>query len=301
MKNPILSVLSGLYGLGTGLRNKAYDLEWKRSFQFDFPIIGVGNLSAGGTGKTPCVAWLAKYLLPTYKVASLSRGYGRKTAGYYMGTSLSKVEDIGDEAKLLKRKFPDLEIAVSELRVPAIPAILEDEEGIQVILLDDCFQHRALIPGLQILLTPYEKLYTEDDLLPLGRLREYASGAARADIIIVTKCPDKLNHGQREEVLKKLNPNSNQKVFFAGLKYGIPYPLTRLNSPTSTPPSSSALLVTGIAWADPLVRYTKSKWAKVEHIEYPDHYKYGPLDFDKMITQLDAIDGPAFVLTTEKD
>jgi tetraacyldisaccharide 4'-kinase len=241
----LLLPLSALYALATGLRNRLYDLGWLRSFGFDFPVIAVGNLQVGGTGKTPLVAWLARALGERYGVGILSRGYGRATRGYLLAGERARPEDIGDEPALLKRLCPQAELAVGEARVPAIPALLLDAPGIGVLLCDDAMQHRALKPGLTLLLTGYGALYTRDRLLPAGRLREPKSGAARAQAIVVTGCPPELGEAEREALSRELQARPDQPVFFAGLAYGRRRPLGEPGPGTGGRPASG-----GAAGAD---------------------------------------------------
>jgi tetraacyldisaccharide 4'-kinase len=185
----ILSPLSLLYGLIIRFRNFLYDKKYLKTVRFDFPIIAIGNLSVGGTGKTPHTEYLLKLLGNNYKTTVLSRGYMRKSKGYHIATENDDAIMLGDEPLLLKKKYPFAQVCVAEDRLYAIPQIISDLPETQVIFMDDAFQHRAVTPSLSILLTTYSNPYYNDMLLPAGRLREYASGASRADFIVVTKCP----------------------------------------------------------------------------------------------------------------
>jgi tetraacyldisaccharide 4'-kinase len=337
----LLLPFSALYGLATGLRNRLYDLGWMRSFAFDAPVIAVGNLQVGGTGKTPLVAWLACALGERYPVGILSRGYGRSTRGYLLAGSGAQPEDIGDEPALLQRLCPDAEVAVGEARVPAIPALLLDAPATRVVLCDDAMQHRALRPGLTLLLTGYGALYTRDRLLPAGRLREARSGARRAQAIVVTGCPRELDAAQREALSRELRAREDQPVFFAGLAYGR---LRRLGEPWElaaqalraaeafpeagvgpqalaadtgwgdTPAGlpSAVLLLTGIARPLRMVRAVEAALAPgpqgapghCDHMAFPDHHRFGEADLKRLRARYERLRArwpDAIILTTEKD
>jgi len=305
---------SALYGAGTTLRNLLYDAGWLRSFGFDFPVIVVGNLQAGGTGKTPCVEYLVRKLSERYAVAVLSRGYGRNTRGYLLAGPEATAADIGDEPLLLKRLHPLLELAVSEQRVPAIPALLTDAPQVQVVICDDAYQHRALRGGFNLLLTGYDLLYIDDVMLPAGRLRESISGAQRAHAILVTGCPAALSAPARQELTDRLRTRDDQPVFFASLAYGTPY---RLGQPTAAlqgEAPSRIVLLTGIARSVRLKRALESGEVgagtgalgpnvALTHLDYPDHHRWQPRDLERLrrVFAQQAAVGSCMILTTEKD
>ncbi len=306
---------SALYGAGAMLRNRLYDASWLRSFAFDFPIIVVGNLQIGGTGKTPCVEYLIRLLSERYQVAVLSRGYGRSSRGYLLAGPEARVEDIGDEPMLLRQLHPSTEIAVAELRVPAIPALLSDCPGTDVILCDDALQHRPLKGTLNVLMTSYDAPYDEDALLPGGRLREPKSGARRAQVIVLSGCPMNLAVEEQERWANRLRVHESQAVFFAGLVYGQPYRLGEpeaLLEPVSAEPFR-CLLLTGIARAERLVRDVEEgvlsgapalgPMVLAGHLAFRDHHRWTLAD-TKLISstyQKYSEQGPCVILTTEKD
>jgi tetraacyldisaccharide 4'-kinase len=313
----LLLPFSLLYGAGAALRNRFYDLGWLRSFGFDLPVIVVGNLQAGGTGKTPCVEYLLRLLSPDYKLAVLSRGYGRNTRGYLLAGPQATAQDIGDEPLLLKRLHPWLEVAVSELRVPAIPALLTDAPELQVVLCDDAFQHRPLRGGFNLLLTGYDLLYIDDVMLPAGRLREPVSGARRAQALLVTGCPPDLPQERLGELTQRLQAYPEQPVFFAGSAYGQPYrfgqPDLFWQEPSGEGPLR-VLLLTGIARSLRVRQALESGAVAsgtgtlrpkllLRHLDYPDHHRWQPRDLERLrrVYAREAASGPCLILTTEKD
>lgn len=217
-RNPIAFILlypfSFIYGLLISLRNLFYEAKLLRSTSFSLPVINVGNLSMGGTGKTPHIEYLIKMLSPYINVATLSRGYKRKSKGFRMVEVGDNAMTAGDEPLQFKRKFRHIPVAVSESRNIGIPNILKQHPETHSILLDDAFQHRSVVPGLNILLTQYSEPFFEDYLLPLGTLREPRQSYERADLIIVTKCPEELSETEKEDFIARLNPKRNSKFFF---------------------------------------------------------------------------------------
>ncbi|MEZ5015242.1 MAG: tetraacyldisaccharide 4'-kinase [Chitinophagales bacterium] len=236
-----------LYAGITSLRNYFYDKGWLKTFAFDFPVILVGNLSTGGTGKTPHVEYIIRLLQSKYRVSVLSRGYKRALKGYAMATELSLVEDIGDEPKQIKQKFPDVEVAVSEDRVRGVYYILQDAPDTGVIVLDDGMQHRRITASLNILLTTYAKPYYKDHILPVGNLRETRKGADRARVIVVTKCPPQISDAEKTQIIRSIAPAAHQQVFFSCERYGDLYPLFAEQEITEMQKASAATLVSGIA------------------------------------------------------
>src|ERR1035437_8990725 len=221
----VLFPLSVLYGGIIWLRNKLFDKKVFHSVPFNFPIICVGNLAVGGTGKTPMVEYLIELLKDDFKVATLSRGYKRKTSGFAIANEKTTAIDIGDEPMQFHKKFPELTVVVSEERLVAIPQLLYDRPETQVLILDDAFQHRQVKAGLNILLTEYHNLYTRDFILPAGDLRDVQSSSKRAHIIIVTKCKSYLTEEEKQKIIKELKPLDYQKIFFTKIEYASPYHL----------------------------------------------------------------------------
>ena len=298
----ILLPLSALYGLGAAFRNLAYDRGWRRSFSFELPVISIGNLAVGGTGKTPHIEYLTELLQSQYPIAILSRGYKRKTFGFVMGNSASTAADVGDEPAQYIRKFPKAAVAVGEDRVFAIPLLLAEAPSTQVLLLDDAFQHRPVQPGLNILLTEYHQLYIYDWPMPAGRLREFRSGYQRADIIVVTKCPSDLSLEKQNLIRKQLNPLPHQQVFFSSVTYGHLKPVNDTLPPTSMDTDTDVLLVTGIAQPKPLYEHLVSKTKSVTHLPFPDHHHFTEADLTKVQKTFNTLsNSKKIIITTEKD
>ncbi|WP_142785431.1 tetraacyldisaccharide 4'-kinase [Changchengzhania lutea] len=282
-----------VYYLVTWLRNRLYDLGIKKSKSYNFPVICVGNLSVGGTGKTPMIEYLIALLKNDYNVATLSRGYKRKTTGFQLGNHESSAESLGDEPYQFYSKFGSaISVAVDADRTHGINELRHLENVPEIILLDDAFQHRKVKTGLNVLLTTFENLYVNDFVLPTGNLREPQSGAKRADIIIVTKCPHVVSENKKAEIIKLINPLPYQSVFFSSIKYG-----NQIISESSIKPLEQIndfTLVTGIANAEPLVNYLKTKKLHFEHLNYKDHHEFSDQD-------IKILEEKALILTTEKD
>jgi tetraacyldisaccharide 4'-kinase len=211
----LLSPLSLLYGAGISFRNWAYRRGILRGIEFSVPVISVGNLSVGGAGKTPHIEYLIRLLDPYLNIATLSRGYRRKTRGFLVVQPDNGVEEVGDEPLQYARKFPDVMVTVAEERAFAIPEIVGRRPDIELVLLDDAFQHRAVKPGLNMLLTPYDTPFTRDYLLPSGRLREWRSGYERADVIVVSKCPAQIDREAADALAAEIAPLQHQRLFFS--------------------------------------------------------------------------------------
>jgi tetraacyldisaccharide 4'-kinase len=283
------------------VRNFFYDKKWLRSASFGLPLICVGNLSVGGTGKSPVVEYLVANLRNRYKVATLSRGYKRKTKGYALANENTTALDIGDEPMLFHLKFPDVPVAVGEERLVAIPQLLHDRPGTQVIILDDAFQHRAIRPGLNILLTDHNNLYTRDFYLPTGDLRDLKSSARRAQMIIVTKCESDMTSEEAENIKKELKPIAGQEIFFTTIQYGQPYHITRSIS-IDIDDSKEVLLVTGIANPQPLKNLVEEKSNSYSMMAYPDHHIFRIDDLDDITKRFESLQASdKIILTTEKD
>jgi tetraacyldisaccharide 4'-kinase len=253
-----LMPFSRLYGAGVWVHNKMFDLQIKKSVEFELPVISVGNLSTGGTGKTPHVEYLVNLLSSAYPVGVMSRGYRRRTSGYFLVEESSTAHQAGDEPLQVKRKFPRTTVAVCEERALGIPIMLLDDPQLEVIVLDDAFQHRRVKPALSILLTEYSQPFSKDFLLPAGNLREPKQNASRADMIVVTKCPDKISSQEKTQLINELKQKDNQEVFFSSLRYAEPYSLFEQEKKIDLAKIDSALLVTGIASPRSLLHYVQS-------------------------------------------
>jgi tetraacyldisaccharide 4'-kinase len=292
-----------LYGLLAGFRNMLYNRGLLKSKSFGFPVISVGNLSVGGTGKTPHVEYLIRLLKDEFGIATLSRGYKRTTKGYIEAGLTSATDEIGDEAVQKKQKFHDVVVAVDERRIRGISKLIADHPQAEVVILDDAFQHRAVKPGLQILLTDFHKLYPEDFPLPMGTLREFKSGAKRADIIVVTKCSTTLNPITVRRITGLLKPREHQKLYFSFIKYGNLCPVTGFKNPDIQLKGISTILVfAGIANMYPLVDHLRKMANQVETLHFKDHHKYKTSDLSKIRDTFENIfTKNKIIITTEKD
>lgn len=297
----LLYPFSLLYGLVMWIRNRFYDKGLLTAVEFDIPIISAGNLSVGGTGKTPHVEYLIRLLKDHMKVATLSRGYNRRTSGYILADEHSTAADIGDEPMQFHSKYPDIKVCVGEERMLAVPQLLSDEPDTQVILLDDAFQHRSIKPGLNIMITDYSRLFTRDHVVPFGRLREGRIGYHRADCIIVSKCPPAMTVSEKQALEKEINPLPHQRLFFTTLQYGA---LTDMvtHQPVDVPTSATVLLACGIARPEPLLEELRRRYNQVFLLSFPDHYYYTEKDIAKIKKECDDLPGSnKIVITTEKD
>lgn len=305
----LLFPFSVLYGMIMRLRNFFYDKGIFVSRKFKIPVICVGNLSVGGTGKSPHIEYLIKLLSANYKLATLSRGYGRKSKGFVLVDKNSNYTNTGDEPLQFKKKFENITVAVDENRVRGIDKIISFEKNIDVILLDDAFQHRKVQPGLSVLLTDYSSPFYNDWILPAGKLREPSSGAKRADIIIVTKIPEKFLDGEKEQIISRINPSPNQQVYFSKVEHDDFIPITSkaINSKKVIKEyffdaEYTILLFTGIANSTPLVNYLSSKSKELIHVEFPDHHSFSGSDINKVLQNFAVIQNSnKIILTTEKD
>ncbi len=298
----LLFPFSLLYGLAVILRNLGYDKGILKSVRFDLPVISVGNLTAGGSGKTPMTEYLVRLLKNNYKIATLSRGYGRDTSGFRLVVPDASSAETGDEPLQFKRKFRDITVAVCEDRAEGISRLKKEHD---LIILDDAFQHRAVKPGLSILLYDYNKLFKLQCLLPAGDLREPLSGRYRADIIVVSKTPLLLGEETMEKIVKRIDPAERQRVFFSFLTYG---DLISLNDGVpdrylrSIQGNTRIILLTGIADAGPLLSELYKYTPLIEHQEYSDHHNFSKKNISKLVqsfNDLAAFD--KLIITTEKD
>jgi tetraacyldisaccharide 4'-kinase len=296
----LLLPFSLLYGAVVWVRNRLYDTGKFLSMRFDIPVIVVGNLSAGGTGKTPHVEYLVELLRSRFKVATMSRGYRRRTRGFMLADEQSDALQIGDEPMQYHMKFPDIAVSVAEQRVLGIPYLLQQRPETDVIVLDDAYQHRKLRPGLGILITDYSRPFYEDRLLPVGRLREHRGGYKRADLIIVSKCPPDLQPAAADAMVRRIAPLPGQEVFFSTIQYQAAYDLF-----THAPASFAGrhvLLVCCIANPAPLISKVKATAARVEVMTYPDHHYFRTSDLEAIGAAWERLPAAGrLILTTEKD
>ena len=280
-----------LYGLGVRLRHFLYDRGWLSSKRYPFPILCVGNLAVGGTGKTPMVEYLVR-LLGQEQVAILSRGYRRKTRGFVLADDSATAMTLGDEPYQYHRKFPRATVAVCESRQEGIERLLENPH-FKYIILDDAFQHRKVQAETNLLLTSYDKLYTQDFLLPVGSLRDIRSRARKAQIIIVTKCPE-LTQTEQEKIIQQLKPLPSQKVYFTSIAYSDRVYSHEDSQALKDFIATPFTLVTGIANPTPLVDFLEKQGASFEHLAYSDHHHFSN-------RELELLRQKGCILTTEKD
>lgn len=283
------------------LRHLCYSLGWLHSTRFGLPVICIGNLSVGGTGKSPMTEYLLEMLLPQHKVAVLSRGYGRSTVGYLLAQPGATAAHIGDEPLQILTKYTAATVAVGEQRVPALQKLLAAKPGLQVVLLDDAFQHRAIAAGLNILLTTWQRPYWQDYVLPAGQLRDVRQRATSAQVIVVTKCPPELSLPERDAFARRVRLQPGQQLFFATLAYGTPYHLfTRQPMPLA--PHQGGLLLTGIAHPQQLQQYLARHSGTWQHLAYADHHPYTVQDIDRILESYHSLPAAQkIILTTEKD
>jgi tetraacyldisaccharide 4''-kinase len=297
----ILFPVSVLYGFTIWVRNKLFDKNILRSSAFNFPIICVGNLAVGGTGKTPMVEYLVRLLKDKFRVATLSRGYKRKTEGFAIADVHTTALDIGDEPMQFHKKFPDITVAVAEERLVGVPQLLHSRPETEVIILDDAFQHRQIRAGLNILLTEYKNLFTRDFILPAGDLRDVKSSSKRADIIIVTKCKSHLSGEERDKIIREINPQRYQKIFFSKIEYGSPYHLFSKEQ-KFLHPDTHILLICGIANPKPIQEILNTYSSTYDLILFRDHHVFDIDDLKEIKNQFENIESQnKIILTTEKD
>jgi len=280
----------------------AFDIGLLNSRSFDIPIIAVGNLNVGGTGKSPMIEYLIRLFNESCHTAVLSRGYGRKTKGFLMATSDSTAVDLGDEPFQFYRKFKNLDVAVDEKRVRGIETLQQIKPDLDLVLLDDAFQHRYVKAGKYILLTAYDDLYMDDFMLPTGNLREPINGADRADLILVSKCPSNLSETIRMDILKRIDPKTHQKVFFSSIEYDNYIYSGDGKIALDELSTYKILLVTGIANSKPLVEFLQNNRLDIEHIEFADHEFINTDQQKKIALKFNKMNGERkLILTTEKD
>lgn len=299
--------VSFLYGTGVAVRNKLFDWGMLRSKSFAVPIICIGNIAVGGTGKTPHTEYLIKLLHKEFNTAVLSRGYKRQTKGYVLSDADSRAESIGDEPYQIKMKFPGIQVAVDEDRCHGIEQLctLKSPE-MDVILLDDAFQHRYVKAGINILLTDYHRLFCDDALLPAGRLREPVQGKNRAQIVIVTKCPPDIKAIDYNIISKRLNLYPYQQLFFSSFKYGNLKPVFANSLPerplSSLRPDEEVLLLTAIASPVTIMKELKTHTQHIDLLSFEDHHNFSTCDIELVKERFIKLkEGRRIIITTEKD
>ncbi|ABQ03267.1 tetraacyldisaccharide 4'-kinase [Flavobacterium johnsoniae] len=291
----ILFPFAILYGLITSIRNFLFDKGILKSTSFDLPVIAVGNLSVGGTGKTPQIEYLIRLLSNKYRAATLSRGYKRKSEGFVLADENSNAEILGDEPFQFYQKFPDVQVAVDANRTNGITQLLSQNVKPQVILLDDAYQHRKVKAGFYILLTSYDDLYADDFMLPTGNLRESRSGANRANIVVVTKCPKNLSEEKQAEIRLKLKLSCSQQIFFTYIDYDVEIYGKDEKISAAEIKSESKLLLAGIAKPKPFFEYLKNE--NDECLTFPDHHHFSDADLESIQNKANG----RKIITTEKD
>ena len=302
----LLAPIAFLYGLGVRGRNLLFDWGILRSERYDKPIICIGNVAVGGTGKTPHTEYIIRLLKDRYQVAVLSRGYKRRTKGYILASPTSTSDDIGDEPFQMKHKFPTIQVAVDANRRRGISNLLALASPPELILLDDAFQHRYVKPSLSVLLTDYHRLYTQDRLLPMGRLREPVRGVKRADVVIVTKCDPAMSAAERQAIGEDLCLSSCQKLYFSYVKYGDLTPLfpqeAKAFSWELMATDEEILLVSGIAHPEPLEEEVGRHSRRMISLTFPDHHAFTSKDIQAIQTAFDKMKSPnKRIIVTEKD
>lgn len=303
----LLSPLSLLYGIGVFLRNLCFEWGIFKSQEFIFPVISVGNITVGGTGKTPHVEHIISFLKDEFRVAVLSRGYKRRTSGFVVASVASGVNDVGDEPLQIKKKFPLLEVAVDEKRVRGIRKLCNYNRKLEVFVLDDAFQHRWVRPGISVLLVDYSRPVTKDTLLPSGSLREFVSAKNRAAIVVVTKCPPDIKPIDRRIIMTELDLFPWQSLYFTSFSYGEPLPVFGEGVPFPEREElrkikPHLLMVTGIVSPRPLKKHLRSISPRIEQLTFPDHHNFSRRDIDMIKDAWNSLgEGNKFVMTTEKD
>lgn len=289
-----------LYDVVTRIRNFMYDYKILKATSFSVPTIAVGNLSVGGTGKTPQIEYLVRLFQQSFQLAILSRGYKRKTTGFVLVSEQNLVEEVGDEPLQFYKKFKHIAVAVSESRVEGVEQLIKTNNP-SMILLDDAFQHRRLKADFYILLTSYSDLFVDDYLLPTGNLRESRRGAKRANIIVVSKCPSNLSEKKQHEILRKINPLNDQTVFFSTTSYADKLKGTNCIL-ISELKHHEVLLVTGIANPNPLVQFLEEQDVCFQHLKFSDHHDFSEQEIEKIESSFKQIvSEKKILLTTEKD
>lgn len=297
---------SWLYGLAVEFRNLLFDMEILKSQSYPIPLINVGNITVGGTGKTPHVEYLIRLLSDKYKVAVLSRGYKRKSRGYILADTTSSMQEIGDEPWQMKQKFPHVHVAVDANRRRGIQRLLKDEKtkDVEVILLDDAYQHRYVKAGMNILLTDYHRMFTEDALLPAGRLREDPTGKSRAHMVVVSKCPQGMKPIEYRVLQRRLDLMPFQKLFFSTFKYGYLKGLFNgkvLELDSLKEEKQNVLLLTGIGTPQQMEQDLRKYTSQISVLSFPDHHYFSAKDAKTISAAFEEMPEPKIIITTEKD
>ncbi len=309
IQRPLLLPFSLFYWIGVTIRNRLFDFRILRSTVFHIPLISVGNITVGGTGKTPHVEMLARQLKSDYRIAILSRGYKRKSTGFIMASRHSPVSDIGDEPMQIKNKFPDISVAVDENRVHGVTRLIKSKHCPEIVILDDAFQHRYIRPGLSIVLVDYNRPVFNDFLLPAGNLREPWRNIRRSDLVIVTKCPDYLFPQEISWFSQKLALSAEQALFFTTYTYGKPEPVFPAKKRKDFPSfkqlrksHAGILLVSGIANPKPLFQYLQKILKVQETMFFADHHEFTNFDIHSISVRFHSIPADEkYIIVTEKD
>ena len=304
----LLLPLSWLYGVVVWVRNSMFDSGLLKSTAFNLPVISVGNITVGGTGKTPHIEYLVELLKDQYRVATLSRGYKRKTRDFRLATISSTATEIGDEPLQIKKEYPDITVAVDRKRVHGVRNLMEKDPSIDLVLLDDAYQHRFIQPGFSILLIDYAHPVDQDFLLPAGMLREPARNRNRADMILVTRTPEHLKPIELRQYVNALGLTIRQHLFFTTMRYGKISPLFPIDPSRDMTwfkeQQAAILLVTGIADPAPIKQFAQSNSQVVQTIQFPDHHFYSGKDMERIAgayKELKRNNREVLILTTRKD
>jgi len=307
VKYTVLFPFSLLYGFISQIRNFIFDKGFAKSTKFDIPTICVGNLAVGGTGKTPHVEYLLTLLQNECQTAMLSRGYKRKTKGFQLADENSNAAIIGDEPFQIQQKFPKVTVAVAEKRVHGVEKLLEQTPDLELVVLDDAFQHRSIQSGFSILLTDYSRLYTRDFYLPAGRLRESKRESKRANIIVVTKCPNDISNSEMLAIQTEIKPQKGQTLFFSTYKYDNLIPVfpdfeRKATNETLLKKDFGILIVAGIVSPQPIVSYLHRYTTQIETLFFPDHHNFSKKDMELLCEKFDSINAKEkIIVVTEKD
>jgi tetraacyldisaccharide 4'-kinase len=300
----LLLPFSWLYAAVMQMRNVSFDRRWLSIHQFELPVISIGNLTVGGTGKTPHAEYLINLLSPHHQIALVSRGYGRKTKGVVIANQNSTAAEIGDEPKQMANRFKNLQVIVAEKRVDGITAALNQPEKPDLIVLDDAYQHRYVLPGLSILLIDYNRPVWNDYVLPAGRLREPVTGMKRAHLIIITKCPEILSDKDACEIKTIVHQYTHAEVFFTTVGYGKPEPLFHNSKPLEIQShnNSAVVALSGIANPEPFHSYLSSLASEVSVAAFPDHHVFTLKNLNRVNLQFQQLkNNHKYIFTTEKD
>lgn len=298
----LLFPIALLYHIVLTIRHKLYDWHILKTTQFEKPVICVGNLNLGGTGKTPHIEYLIELLKDQYSIATLSRGYGRKTKGFKLAEGSCTYEDLGDEPLQYYKKHPEILVAVDADRVNGVRKLLLRKESPEVILLDDAFQHRSINAGLNLLMTEYENLYANDFLFPAGTLRDVKSAAKRAQIIVVSKSPKELDEEGKKRVIRRIKAAEGQHVYFSYLEYDPLLPLNETAKTINAENADSVLAFCGIAKPKPFVEVLKKRYKNVDFLCFADHHAYSSNDLKEILKHYENLGGEKkIIVTTEKD